>query len=61
MIDQTDVKEAERLAQKLQRKLRELYVQGSMGEADADRDAKMTMTGMMRGIFDFINYCKSGE
>lgn len=63
MISQDDVREAEELAMKLQRKLRELYVQASTDTPQefVDRDAKMTMTGMMRGIHDFLNYCRSGE
>lgn len=58
------VKEAEELALRLQHKLRELYILCSDDSEDEEqviRDAKMTMTGMMRGIHDFINYCKFGE
>jgi translation elongation factor EF-4 len=63
VINQDDVREAEALAVELQRKLRELYVQAAIETPQefVDRDAKMTMCGMMRGIHDFLNYCRSGE
>lgn len=63
MIDQSEVEAAQRLAEELQAKLRLLHQQGARFPHSplSAQDARMMVCGLMRGVFDFITYCRSGE
>jgi hypothetical protein len=64
MTDQQLVKQAEIEARKLTNLLRQLYVQSSSEDVDNERKeqlAKIYVSGLMRGVWDIIDYFKVGE